>query len=282
MTIWEAQFGDFYNGAQVIVDQFISSGEAKWDIASGLVMLLPHGYDGAGPEHSSSRVERFLEMCDDDLDTVPEFGEEYFNKNLKGYNWQIVNCSTSANYFHVLRRQMHRDFRKPLIVVAPKKLLKHRDAGCPIEDFGPGLRFKRTIAERDTNLIKNNRKVKKIVFCTGQVYYDLAKERASRKDDQTAIITVEQIFPMPYDHIKRHFETFPNAKKIVWAQEEPKNYGAYSFVKPRLEALFKKLGVTSKMQLIYSGREPNSSPATGYSKVHNQQQHDLISYAFDC
>lgn len=281
LTIWEAQFGDFYNGAQVIVDQFISSGETKWDVSSGLVMLLPHGYDGAGPEHSSGRIERFLEMCDDDCENIPEFGEDYFVKNLKKYNWQVVNCSTSANYFHLLRRQMHRDFRKPLIVMAPKKLLKHRDAGCKIDDFGPGLRFSRTIGERDTTLIKDDKKVKKIIFCTGQVYYDLAKERKTKKDDTTAIITIEQIFPLPYDHLKRHFERFPNANKVVWCQEEPKNYGAYSFLYPRFHSLFKKLGIEKKMSLTYAGRAPNSSPATGFSKVHARQQQELIDAAFN-
>ena len=281
LTIWEAQFGDFYNGAQVIVDQFISAGETKWDVSSGLVMLLPHGYDGAGPEHSSSRVERFLEMSDDDLDEVPEFGPDYFTKNLKSYNWQIVNCSTSANYFHVLRRQMHKDFRKPLIVVAPKKLLKHRDAGCSIEEFGAGLRFKRTLGERNTDLVKDPNRVKRIIFCSGQVYYDLVKERDARKDHETAIITVEQIFPVPYDHIKRHFETYPNTKDFVWCQEEPKNYGAYSFLKPRFEALFKKVGIDKRAKLRYAGRDPNPSPATGYSKVHAAQQQKLAKQAFD-
>jgi len=279
LTIWEAQFGDFYNGAQVIVDQFISSGETKWDVASGLVMLLPHGYDGAGPEHSSSRVERFLEMCDDDQELVPDFEEDYFIKNLKKYNWQVVNCSTAANYFHLLRRQMHRDFRKPLIVVAPKKLLKLKDASCDIEQFDAGLRFSRTIGERDQELIKDDKKVKRIVFCTGQVYYDLFKERKARKDSETAIVTIEQIFPMPYDHLKRYFEKFPNAKDIVWCQEEPKNYGAYAYLKPRFNTLFRKLGLDGKLALRYSGRDPNSSPATGYAKVHARQQKEIVDLA---
>lgn len=164
LTIWEAQFGDFYNGAQAVVDQFICSGETKWNVSSGLVMLLPHGYDGAGPEHSSSRLERFLEMCDDDPDEIYDFAKDYFNENLKKHNWQIAFPSTSANYFHLLRRQMHRDYRKPLIVVAPKKLLKSKSACCPIEDFGPGLKFKRTIPERDLTLISDPNKVKKIIF----------------------------------------------------------------------------------------------------------------------
>ncbi|CAI2374917.1 unnamed protein product [Moneuplotes crassus] len=279
LTIWEAQFGDFYNGAQAVVDQFISSGEAKWDVSSGLVMLLPHGYDGAGPEHSSGRVERFLEMCDDDPDTIPEWGPSYFNKNMKRHNWQIVNCSTSANYFHVLRRQMHRDYRKPLIVMAPKKLLKLKDAGCPIEDFREGLKFKRTIPERNEELVKDDSKVKRVVFCTGQVYYDLRKERDSRKDAETVIVTVEQISPVPYDHLKEVFERYPNVSDVVWCQEEPKNYGAYSYLAPRFSTLFKKLGLSEKLSLRYSGRNPNSSPATGFHKVHSEQQKKLVEEA---
>lgn len=279
LTIWEAQFGDFYNGAQAVVDQFISSGEAKWDVASGLVMLLPHGYDGAGPEHSSGRVERFLEMCNDDPDDIPEFKKDYFNENLKRYNWQIVNSSTSANYFHLLRRQMHRDYRKPLIVMAPKKLLKHKGASSDLVEFDKGLKFKRTIEERNKELIKDPKKVKKIVFCTGQVYYDLAKERDTQNKDDTVIITVEQLFPLPYDHLKKHLESYPNANDIVWCQEEPKNYGAYSFIQPRLLSLFRKLGLEGKKTLRYAGRGPNSSPATGFSKVHARQQAELIAEA---
>jgi 2-oxoglutarate dehydrogenase E1 component len=280
LTIWEAQFGDFYNGAQVIVDQFIASGETKWEVSSGLVLLLPHGYDGAGPEHSSGRLERFLEMCDDDQEHVPTFEEEYFNTNMKTHNWQVVNASTSANYFHLLRRQMHRDFRKPLIVMAPKKLLKLKEAGSNIEEFGAGLRFSRTIGERDNELIKDSNRVKRIIFCSGQIYYDIAKERKSRKDNETAIITIEQLFPLPYDHIKRHLERFPNANDIVWCQEEPKNYGAYAFIKPRMYTLFRKLGIEGTKTFRYSGRAPNASPATGYSKVHIRQQQDLINEAF--
>lgn len=280
LTIWEAQFGDFYNGAQGMVDQFISAGEAKWDVPSGLVMLLPHGYDGAGPEHSSSRVERFLEMCDDDCDSVPDFTEDYFDNTLKNSNWQIINSTTSANYFHALRRQMHRGYRKPLIVVAPKKLLKHKDACCDIDDFGAGLRFKRTIDERNTNLIKDPKKVKRIIFCSGQVYYDLSKERDTRKDAETVVITIEQLFPMPYDHISRYLQKYTNVNDIVWCQEEPKNYGPYSYMKPRFAALIKKMGLEKKLAVRYSGRPPNSSPATGFSKVHVAQQHDLIHGAF--
>jgi 2-oxoglutarate dehydrogenase E1 component len=282
LTIWESQFGDFYNGAQVIVDQFISAGESKWDISSGLVMLLPHGYDGAGPEHSSSRMERFLEMCDDDPDEIHEFAKDYFNENMKNHNWQIINSSTASNYFHALRRQMHREYRKPLIVVAPKKLLKHKNACSSIEEFGPGLKFQRTIDERNTELISDPSKVKKIIFCTGQIYYDLVKERDTKEMTDTAIITIEQIFPLPYDHLKKHYETYPNATKTVWCQEEPKNYGAYSFLLPRFHSLFKKLGIDKKMTLQYSGRNPNSSPATGFSKVHARQHETLVAKAFSC
>ena len=279
LTIWEAQFGDFYNGAQAVVDQFISSGEAKWDVTSGLVMLLPHGYDGAGPEHSSGRMERFLEMCDDDPDHIPEFKPDYFDTNMKLHNWQIANCSTSANYFHLMRRQMHREYRKPLVVFAPKKLLKLKDAGSPIKEFGPKLKFKRTIGERNLSLVRDPKQVKKIVFCTGQVYYDLAKERDRRGDSETAIITIEQISPVPYDHLKLHLENYSNAKDIVWCQEEPKNYGAYAYLRPRFETLFNKLGMDKNIEVRYAGRVPNSSPATGFHKVHAQQQKDLIEEA---
>jgi 2-oxoglutarate dehydrogenase E1 component len=279
LTIWEAQFGDFYNGAQAMIDQFVSSGEAKWDVASGLVILLPHGYDGAGPEHSSGRVERFLEMCDDDPDHIPEWKENYFNDTLKRHNWQVVNSSTSANYFHLLRRQMHREYRKPLIVMAPKKLLKHKGASSDIHEFEKGLKFKRTIDERNTELVKDPKKVKKIIFCTGQVYYDLAKERDAKNLSDTAIITVEQLFPVPYDHLKKHLETYSNADDIVWCQEEPKNYGAYSFMRPRIINLMKKLGMDKKKSLRYAGRAPNSSPATGFSKVHASQQAELLAEA---
>lgn len=281
LTIWEAQFGDFYNGAQVIVDQFITSGEAKWDVSSGLVMLLPHGFDGAGPEHSSGRVERFLEMADDDPDVIPEFGPEFYNDSVKHANYQVCNCSTSANYFHILRRQMHRDFRKPLVLIAPKKLLKHKDAGCNIEEFGPGLKFRRVIAERDTNFINDKNKVKRLILCTGQVYYDLTKERKARGDHETAIVTVEQLFPMPYDRIKDSIDSYPNLSKIVWCQEEPKNYGAFSYMRPRLNSLLNKFGLSSKIEVKYSGRNANSSPATGFHKVHDEEQEELVKGAFE-
>lgn len=281
LTIWEAQFGDFYNGAQSVVDQFICCGETKWNVASSLVMLLPHGYDGAGPEHSSSRIERFLDMCDDDPDAIPEFAAGYFNENMKKHNWQVAFPSTSANYFHLLRRQIHRDYRKPLIVASPKKLLKSKLASCSIDEFGPGLKFKRTIDERDTELISDPSKVKKIIFCSGQIYYDLEKERATRKDKETAIISVEQLFPLPYDHFKRHFETYPNAADIVWCQEEPKNFGAYSYILPRMKSLFRKLDIEDKMTIKYVGRRPNSSPATGFAKVHARQLSDILRGAFE-
>mmetsp|Transcript_28908 Transcript_28908/g.28607 ORF Transcript_28908/g.28607 Transcript_28908/m.28607 type:complete len:711 (-) Transcript_28908:28-2160(-) len=279
LTIWEAQFGDFYNGAQAMVDQFICSGESKWDVASGLVMLLPHGYDGQGPEHSSGRVERFLAMSDDDPDVVAEFREDYFHHTNKAANWQIANCTTAANYFHVLRRQMHRDFRKPLIVIAPKKLLKFKEACSDIEEFGDGKRFLRSIGERNKALVKDPSKVKRIVLCSGQVYYDIAKERDLKNDSETAIITIEQLFPVPYDLLKEHLENYPNATDIVWCQEEPKNYGAYGFMKPRLNSLFKKLGVQDKIALRYAGRGTSSSPATGFAKVHAEQQQNLVQEA---
>jgi len=177
LTIWEAQFGDFANTAQSITDQYIAAGEAKWGVSSSLVMNLPHGYDGQGPEHSSARIERYLQMCDDDPEMIPEWEENYYDKNQRNYNWQVCNISTAANYFHVLRRQMRRSFRKPLVVFSPKKLLKFRDAMSKIESFGPETKFSRTIKERDPELVKDVKKVRKIIFCSGQVYYDLRNAR---------------------------------------------------------------------------------------------------------
>lgn len=174
---------------------------------------------------------------------------------------------------------MHRDFRKPLIVMAPKKLLKYKDASSKIEDFGEGLKFKRTIGERNLSLVKDPKKVKRVVFCSGQVYYDIAKERDNRKDSETAVISVEQLFPMPYDHLKRHLENYSNASDIVWCQEEPKNYGAYTYMLPRLRALFRKINITDRVTLRYAGRGSSSSPATGFHKVHAAQQKALIDEA---
>ena len=277
LTLWEAQFGDFANGAQSVIDQYVTCAETKWNLPSGLVMLLPHGYDGQGPEHSSARVERYLQMCDDDPDVIPDFEADYFDKNQRNYNWSVVNCSTAANYFHVLRRQLRRDFRKPLVVVAPKKLLKFRDASSKIESFGPGHKFSRTISERDSDSLLPKDKIRKIIFCTGQVYYDIRNERNQKGQKDAVIISVEQIFPLPYDHIARHIKNYPNIEEVVWAQEEHKNMGAWSFIQPRVNNLMKKIG--ADMEVVYAGRPASAATATGFPKVHKEELANLLETA---
>jgi len=220
LVLWEAQFGDFVNGAQIMIDQFISSGEDKWLRQSGLVMLLPHGYDGQGAEHSSCRVERFLQMVDEDPHFVPEFNRDS-RMQIQKHNWQIVNCTTPANYFHCLRRQIHRDFRKPLIVVSPKNLLRHKRCISNIEDMGPGTSFKRVIPETDPAISDNPENVKRLVFCTGQIYYELLSEREKRGIDDVALVRLEQIAPFAFDRVAENAAKYKNAE-IIWAQQEPK------------------------------------------------------------
>merc|ERR1711935_307104 len=200
LVLWEAQFGDFVNGAQIMIDQFISAGEDKWHRQSGLVMLLPHGYDGGGAEHSSCRLERFLQMVDEDPHFVPEFKEDE-RMQIQKHNWQVVNCSTPANYFHCLRRQIHRDFRKPLVVVAPKNLLRNRRCVSSLEDMGPGTTFKRLIPETDPAIFENPDNVKKLVFCSGQIYLELLAERERRKRQDVALVRLEQIAPFAFNRV---------------------------------------------------------------------------------
>jgi 2-oxoglutarate dehydrogenase E1 component len=256
LVLWEGQFGDFVNTAQAIIDQFLSSGESKWLRMSGLVMLLPHGYEGQGPEHSSARPERFLQMAGED-------------------NWQVVNCTTPANYFHVLRRQVRRNFRKPLIVLTPKSLLRHKLVVSKLEDFGPGSSFHRVIPEH-AELVPGDR-VKRVVLCTGKVYYDLLAERDSRGLKDVAIIRVEQLYPFPFDALGREMIKYPNAD-LVWCQEEPANMGYWTFVDHRIERTLGDLPVKRK-QLAYAGRPEAASPATGLLKRHNLEQAQLIDDA---
>ena len=259
LTIWEAQFGDFVNGAQIMIDQFISSGEIKWLRMSGLVMLLPHGYEGQGPEHSSARMERFLQQCGED-------------------NWQVVNITTPANYFHALRRQVHRDFRKPLIVFAPKSLLRHKLCQSKLADFGPSKHFQRVIGEVDK---LDEKKVKRVVLTSGKVYYDLYEARAERKQKDVAIIRVEQYYPFPHEELKQELSRYIKANKdveVVWAQEEPENMGAYRFVGPRLGDVLEELG-RDCCKIKYAGRPEAASPAAGYVSIHNRQQDQLIDDA---
>ena len=258
LTIWEAQFGDFANGAQVIIDQFISSGESKWLRMSGMVLLLPHGYEGQGPEHSSARFERFLQLSGED-------------------NWQVCNCTTPANYFHVLRRQMHRDFRKPLVIMSPKSLLRHKLAVSDLDMFTGDSTFHRILWDDDKDELVAPAKMKRVVLCTGKVYYDLLQERRDRGIDDIMIIRIEQIYPFPSKALGSDLAPFKNAD-IVWCQEEPRNQGAWSFVDPFIEealgAIKHKAG-----RARYVGRVASASPATGLAARHQVEQAALVDEA---
>ncbi len=256
LVIWEAQFGDFANGAQVIIDQFIASGESKWLRLCGLVMLLPHGYEGQGPEHSSARPERYLQLCAED-------------------NIQVVNCTTPANYFHVLRRQIRRNYRKPLIVFTPKSLLRHKLAVSNLADMGPGTRFRRVLPETDS--LAADDKVTRLVLCCGKVYYDLLQERRSRGLDNVAIARVEQLYPWPRQSVLDQIARYPNAQ-IVWCQEEAANMGAWTFVLPRLINILEELE-REVFVPTYVGRKAAASPATGLFKTHVKEQAQLVEQA---
>jgi 2-oxoglutarate dehydrogenase E1 component len=256
LVLWEGQFGDFANGAQVIIDQFIASGESKWLRLSGLVMLLPHGYEGQGPEHSSARPERYLQLCAED-------------------NLQVVNCTTPANYFHALRRQIRRNFRKPLIVFSPKSLLRHKLAVSSLVDFAAGTRFQRVIGETDA--LVPDESIRRIVLCTGKVYYDLVQERRKRGMDDVAIVRVEQLYPWPRMRILGHITRYPRAE-LVWCQEEPANMGAWMFVLPRLINILEELR-RDPVVPTYAGRQASASPATGLLKTHEDEQRQLVDRA---
>ncbi|MBI2240016.1 MAG: 2-oxoglutarate dehydrogenase E1 component [Magnetospirillum gryphiswaldense] len=250
LTLWEGQFGDFANGAQVIIDQFINSGESKWLRMSGLVMLLPHGYEGQGPEHSSARWERYLQLSAED-------------------NWQVCNLTTPGNYFHALRRQLQRNFRKPLIIMTPKSLLRHKLCVSSLEDMALGSRFRRVLPEAE-NLVADA-KIRRVVVCSGKVYYDLLEERTKRDIKDVAIIRVEQLYPWPKDTLKAQLARYPNAD-LVWAQEEPANMGPWTFVDRRLEFICDELPDNKAEQAHYVGRKAAASPATGLYKTHNAEQ----------
>jgi 2-oxoglutarate dehydrogenase E1 component len=258
LVLWEGQFGDFVNGAQVIIDQFISSGEAKWLRMSGLVLLLPHGMEGQGPEHSSARLERFLQLSAED-------------------NWQVANCTTPANYFHILRRQMCRDFRKPLILMTPKSLLRHKLCVSNFEDFAEGSSFHRILWDHDKDKLAAPDKIKRVILCTGKVYYDLLQERRDRKIDNVMILRTEQLYPFPADVLAEELKPYKNAD-IVWCQEEPKNMGAWFFVDPEIENILIKLDHKVK-RAKYVGRAAAAAPATGYLKKHNEEQAKLVDEA---
>jgi 2-oxoglutarate dehydrogenase E1 component len=263
LTLWEAQFGDFANGAQIMFDQFISSGERKWLRMSGLVMLLPHGFEGQGPEHSSARLERFLQMCAED-------------------NWIVANCTTPANYFHILRRQLHRSYRKPLVLMTPKSLLRHKMAVSNAEDFTTGSSFHRVLwddAEKgnsDTKL-KADSAIKRVVMCSGKVYYDLLEERDARGIDDIYLMRIEQFYPFPAMSLVRELERFDNAD-FVWCQEEPKNQGGWYFMEPNIEWVLTRIGAKHS-RASYVGRSAAASPATGLASSHKAQQAALVNDA---
>jgi 2-oxoglutarate dehydrogenase E1 component len=273
LVIWEAQFGDFNNTAQCIIDQFISSGQAKWVRQSGLVMLLPHGLEGMGPEHSSARLERFLQMSSDDPEYFPPESDEFAVRQLHDINWIVANCTTPANFFHIMRRQIALPFRKPLIMMTPKSLLRHPEAKSSFDDMLENTEFRRVIPD-ESPASQNPQNVKKVLFCTGKVYYDLKKARQDRKlDSDIAITRVEQISPFPYDLIKSECAKYPNAQ-LSWAQEEHKNQGAWSYVQPRFET-----ALTGSRDVIYVGRPTAASPATGSKAQHLKELSHLLDDA---
>jgi 2-oxoglutarate dehydrogenase E1 component len=253
LTIWEAQFGDFVNGAQVVIDQFIASGEVKWGRSNGLTMMLPHGYEGQGPEHSSARLERFMQLAADN-------------------NMQIVQPTNAAQIFHVLRRQMLRMFRKPLVIMTPKSLLRAKDATSPLADFTKG-EFKTVIGDQDATL--NAEKVKRVIVCSGKVYYDLVRARAEKKSADVAIIRVEQLYPFPHKAFAAELKKYPNATDIVWCQDEPQNQGAWFFVQHYVHE-----NMSEGQKLGYAGRPASASPACGYAHLHQEQQKALLDQAF--
>ncbi len=259
LTIWEAQFGDFVNGAQVIIDQFISSGESKWLRMSGLVMLLPHAYEGQGPEHSSARPERFLAACADD-------------------NWQVANVSTPANYFHILRRQMCRDFRKPLVMFTPKSLLRHKLCVSDMEAFTDKTTFHRVLWDDDKDTIETPDKMKRIVFCTGKVYYDLLEERRKREIKDVYLMRLEQLYPFPERALQTDLAPFNKQAEIVWCQEESENMGYWQFIDRKLEDVLSGMSFENPRP-EYVGREASASPATGLNSRHQAEQAKLVDQA---
>lgn len=280
LVLWEAQFGDFANTAQCIIDQFITSGEEKWGKQTGLVMLLPHGYEGMGPEHSSCRIERFLQMASDDESVYDEDNGDFALKQVQDCNIQMCNVTTPANYFHLLRRQVHRDFRKPLVIATPKSLLRDPRARSTLDDMGPGTRFKRLIPEQDTSIYdgSSNENVKRLVLCSGKVYYDMIKLRDEQAIDDVAIARVEQISPFPFDLVHRHADEFPNAE-VVWCQEEPKNQGSWAYVRRRIETALGKSENHVGARPRFVGRPASASTATGDKYGHIAEQNSLVEQA---
>jgi 2-oxoglutarate dehydrogenase E1 component len=256
LVLWEAQFGDFANGAQSIIDQFVAAGEAKWLRASGLVMLLPHGFEGQGPEHSSARLERYLQLCAED-------------------NLQVANCTTPANYFHILRRQMRRDFRKPLILMTPKSLLRNKYAVSAQADFTGESHFRRIVSDLNPPAEGETRR---LVLCSGKLAYELMEARDQAGDLGVEVVRIEQLYPFPSEPLLKRLKAMPNLQDLIWAQEEPKNNGAWSFVENLLETCLADAGFTG-IRPQYAGRDASASPATGLAKRHAAEQAALIAAA---
>jgi 2-oxoglutarate dehydrogenase E1 component len=262
LVLWEAQFGDFANGAQIIIDQFITSGESKWGRASGLVLLLPHGYEGQGPEHSSARLERFLQLC-------------------AGENIQVINCTTPANYFHALRRQMHRDFRKPLIVMTPKSLLRHKRCVSYLEDFSKESTFHRILEDsaylKNSNLTKLNKdnKIKKVVMCSGKIYFDLIDAREKANNSEVVFIRIEQLYPFPAKTLAKILKKYKNKAEFIWCQEEPKNMGAWNTVRNYIDRTLEIIQ-SKRDKIKYVGRKASATTATGNLNKHLAQQKEIL------
>ena len=268
LTIWEAQFGDFANGAQVVIDQFIASGERKWSRASGLTMLLPHGYEGQGPEHSSARLERFLQLCSND-------------------NMQVMNCTTPANYFHALRRQMLRDFKKPLIIMTPKSLLRHKHCVSDLEDFSKKNSFHRVLWDHAIDpkskgfiKLKKAHKIKKVILCSGKIYFDLLEAREKLQIDNVVFYRIEQLYPFPAKSLVKELKPYAEKAKFYWCQEEPKNMGAWFSVRDYIQWTLDSIKANNN-KISYIGRSPDASPATGYAKRHISQQQEIIKKVFE-
>ncbi|MDA7750246.1 2-oxoglutarate dehydrogenase E1 component [Candidatus Pelagibacter sp.] len=268
LTMWEAQFGDFANGAQVVIDQFIASGERKWTRSSGLVMLLPHGYEGQGPEHSSARLERFLQLCSND-------------------NMQVMSCTTPANYFHALRRQMLRDFRKPLIMMTPKSLLRNKYCVSNLEDFSKENSFHRILWDhavdpKSNGFIKLRKasEIKKVIMCSGKVYFDLLDAREKLKKDDVILFRIEQLYPFPAKTLVKELKPYAKNAKFYWCQEEPKNMGAWFSARDYIQWTLDTINANNR-EISYIGRSPDASPATGYAKRHIAQQQDIINKVFE-
>jgi 2-oxoglutarate dehydrogenase E1 component len=253
LVIWEAQFGDFVNGAQVVIDQFLASGEVKWGRVNGLTLMLPHGYEGQGPEHSSARLERFMQLAADN-------------------NMQVVQPTTASQIFHLLRRQMVRQFRKPLVIMTPKSLLRAKDATSPLTEFTKG-EFRTVIGDHEAAAV--GEKVKRVVVCSGKVAYDLVRKREEKKASDVAIVRVEQLYPFPHKAFAAEMKKYPNVSDVVWCQDEPQNQGAWFFVQHQIHE-----NMAEGQKLGYAGRAASASPAVGYSHLHVEQQKALLDQAF--